>query len=207
MRKLIILIISFLIVFTGCVAKKVEEPYESMRKDKVVKTAFDKVDEKEESKDEEKEDKEKTDFNEVEKPKVETEPEEEPEEPTKKYSKVTADILNMRFVASEQSSVIRQLYLDEIVEVLNVTGDWASVKIGEDSGYVNSTYLEELQVKKVKNEGTSLRASTFENAATIANPLKDEDVIVLESLTVEDVEWEHVKVGELEGYLLKSELR
>ena len=103
--------------------------------------------------------------------------------------------------------VIRQLYLDEIVEVLNVTGDWASVKIGEDSGYVNSTYLEELQVKKVKNEGTSLRASTFENAATIANPLKDEDVIVLESLTVEDVEWEHVKVGELEGYLLKSELR
>ena len=89
---------------------------------------------------------------------------------------VTTENLNLRSEASTESSVIKQLAKDTILEIINEEGNWYKVKNGESTGYVSKDYV------KVNEESTSIQTAsiattTYEN--TTAKLLKNTQIKVV----------------------------
>jgi N-acetylmuramoyl-L-alanine amidase len=78
------------------------------------------------------------------------------EEPIKTaYVKVASwDVLNVRSGPSSNHSIVGKLKLNDQVSVYRYEGDWAYIKSGNITGYVNSYYLSSSKVIEAKNKIT-----------------------------------------------------
>lgn len=67
-------------------------------------------------------------------------------QPQPQSAKVIKDNVNVRLSASEKSSIIGKLNLDQAVTVLNITGDWAQILPVENSyGWVNQKFVDKIE--------------------------------------------------------------
>ena len=73
----------------------------------------------------------------------------------------TDSSLNFRSAPSESAPVIDQLYNGYRVCIVDVAGDWASIVINGNPGYVNTNYLEVLDVMDVNGGGAKVTASSL----------------------------------------------
>ena len=78
------------------------------------------------------------------------------EEPIKSaYVKVASnDVLNVRSGVGTSHSIVGKLKLNDQVSVYRYEGDWAYIKSGNVTGYVNSYYLSSTKVEEAKNKIT-----------------------------------------------------
>ena len=64
------------------------------------------------------------------------------------------DVLNVRSGVGTSHSVVGELKLNDQVSVYRYEGDWAYIKSGNVTGYVNSYYLSSTKVEETKNKIT-----------------------------------------------------
>lgn len=133
---------------------------------------------------------------------------------------VTTENLNLRSEASTESSVIKQLAKDTILEIIDEEGNWYKVKNGESTGYVSKDYV------KVNEESKSIQTASiattiYEN--TTAKLLKNTQIKVLPLVGVatidtiekgEEVEiitstnnWTFIQTEEVAGWIKTSTIK
>ena len=64
------------------------------------------------------------------------------------------DVLNVRSGVGTSHSIVGKLKLNDQVSVYRYEGDWAYIKSGNVTGYVNSYYLSSTKVEEPKNKIT-----------------------------------------------------
>lgn len=72
--------------------------------------------------------------------------------------KVNTDTARIRSEASSESTIVELLSIDDKVEVLDETGDWYKIKVGEKDGYISKSLLDvegDINKKETKTEETS----------------------------------------------------
>ena len=85
---------------------------------------------------------------------------------------IIVETANLRKEASEDSTILEQISLNEEVEILEKTNDWYKVKYGEYTGYISKEYTKvigedvdntENDKKPSDNESTDSKNTSSEN--------------------------------------------
>ena len=74
-------------------------------------------------------------------------------------AKVNVDAIRMRESASTNSKIITNVYLDDVVEILEENGEWSKIKYGDNVGYTKTQFLTIVKSAE-KNENTVVENKT-----------------------------------------------
>ena len=123
---------------------------------------------------------------------------------------ITCGTLNLRAAESASSAILGKYGWGTEVLVKGVNGDWASVDVGGQSGYMYVKYLgsegttHSTAYVKTNSRGLNLRAEPSMVGELLMRLQANQRVIVLE--VCDDPEWVHVKTDVVEGYCMVSYL-
>ena len=77
-------------------------------------------------------------------------------------AKVNVDAIRIRAYASTDSKIITNVYLEDIVEILEENGEWSKIKYGENVGYTKTQFLTKIKSTE-KTENTVVENQTVSN--------------------------------------------
>lgn len=79
-------------------------------------------------------------------------------------AKVNVDAIRMRASASTDSKIITNVYLEDIVEILEENGEWSKIKYGENIGYTKTQFLTKINTaEKTENTVSENKTETVSN--------------------------------------------
>ena len=88
--------------------------------------------------------------------------------------KVNVETVNLRETADKEGNVLKQLSINEEVEVIEKTGDWYNVKSGDITGYVrNDLITVEEKQEEVKTDENSTEEAKQENATATEQTVEE----------------------------------
>ena len=79
-------------------------------------------------------------------------------------AKVNVDAIRMRASASTDSKIITNVYLEDIVEILEENGEWSKIKYGENVGYTKTQFL-----TKIKNNENTIKETDTTSNNTVSD--------------------------------------
>ena len=100
-------------------------------------------------------------------------------------AKVNVDTANLRETADENSKILKQLSLNDNLEVVEETGDWYKVKNSNVTGYVRKDLVTVENKKENTNTSNTSNTQNSENTS-IANTENKSEETTNEQIVVED---------------------